>query len=48
MRASWAMRGLTNWLRRVQTLHLLDPSSYLAYRTVCSSEQSGTEWRGNT
>ena len=48
MRASWAMRGLTNWLRSVQTLHILDPSPYLAYRTACSSEQSGTGWRGNT
>jgi hypothetical protein len=42
------MKGLTNWLRRVQTLHLLDPSPYLPYRTAWSSEQSGTGWRGNT
>ena len=35
-------------VRRVQTLHLLDPSPYLAYHTVWSSEQSGTGWRGNT
>ena len=32
----------------MQTLHLLDQSPYLAYHTVCSSEQSGTGWRGNT
>ena len=25
-----------------------DPSLYLAYRTVWSSKQSGTGWRGNT
>ena len=48
MRASWAMRGLTNWLRRVQTLHLLDPSPDLAYRGEWTSEQLGTGWRGNT
>ena len=48
MSASWAMRGLNNWLRRVQILYLLDPSPYLAYRTAWSSEQSGTGWRGNT
>ena len=29
----------------VQTLHLLDPSLYLAYRTAWSREQSGTGWR---
>ena len=29
MRASWAMRGLTDWLRRVQTLHILDLSPVL-------------------
>jgi hypothetical protein len=48
MRASRAMRGLTNWLRRVQKLHLLGLSPYLAYLTAWSSEQSGTGWRGNT
>jgi hypothetical protein len=42
------MRGLTNWERRVQTLHLLDTSPYLAYRIAWSSEQSGTGWKGNT
>jgi hypothetical protein len=41
------MRGLTNWLRRVQTLHLLDLSLYLACCIVWSSEQSGTGWREN-
>ena len=29
-------------IARVQTLHLLDPSPYLAYYTAWSSEQSGT------
>ena len=42
MRASWAVRRLINWLRRVQTLHLLDPGLYLAYHIAWSSEQSGT------
>ena len=41
------MRKLTNWLR-VQTLHLLDPSPYLACLIAWSSEQSGTGWIGNT
>jgi hypothetical protein len=42
------IRGLTNRLRRVQTLHLLDPSPYLAYHTAWSSEQLVTVWGGNT
>ena len=32
----------------MQTLHLLDPSPYLACRIAWSSEQSGIRWRGNT
>ena len=31
---------LMNWLRRMQTLHLLDLSPYLAYHTAWSSKQS--------
>ena len=45
MRASRAMRGLTNWLRRVQKLHLLGLSPYLACRIAWSGEQLGTGWR---
>ena len=31
-----------------KTLHLLNPSLYLACCIAWSSEQSGTGWRGNT
>jgi len=43
MRASWAMRGLTKWLRRVQTLNLLDPSPYLAFRIAWSISNRGLD-----